>query len=202
MSGDFLEVCDCFTVCPCWIKLAPSEGKCTGVFAWSIDQGRIDGTDVSDRCVVSVSTHEGAPEGAHQRVMLFIDEGASDRQVAILSATFAGLSGGPLAGLAPMLGELIAVRRAAIDISFSGRRASLTVGRIIAAQSASLLGANGQATVLSHARLSTVLGEQAEVGISQRFKVSLPTHGMDCDLKGRSAMRGSFHYANEPAGRR
>lgn len=199
IKGDFLEVCDCFTVCPCWIGRSPDEGRCTGVFAWVINKGKIDGTDVSGHSVVSVSTHEGHRENSHQRVMLFVDDDASDRQMEVLAGVFSGMSGGPLAELSRLLGELLLVQRTSIDISFSGRLATLNVGRLIVAEGATLVGPTGEVTTLSHARLSNVLGETAEVGVTRRFKVGLPAYGMDCDLKGRSAMRGSFHYAHKPA---
>ena len=40
MQGAFLEVCDCWTICPCWTGRGPDEDVCTGVFAWVIEDGR------------------------------------------------------------------------------------------------------------------------------------------------------------------
>ena len=45
LRGDFLEVCNCKTICPCWTGRAPDEEVCTGVFAWVIDDGEIDGVE-------------------------------------------------------------------------------------------------------------------------------------------------------------
>jgi hypothetical protein len=197
LRGNFLEVCDCHTICPCWTGRHPDEDECTGVFAWAVESGRIDGVDVAGRVTVSVSTHSGHREMAKQRVMLFVDDGASDAQTQALAGAFSGLYGGPLGDLAGLLGELLGVERLPIQVEFAGRRSMLTVGRRIAAEAHSVSGANGKPTTLSDAKLSSVLGSPAEVGISRRFKVGLPGHGIDIDLRGRSAMRGRFDYLHK-----
>ena len=33
IEGHFLEVCDCFTICPCWSGREPDDAACSGVFA-------------------------------------------------------------------------------------------------------------------------------------------------------------------------
>lgn len=199
LRGQFLEVCDCHTICPCWTGRAPEEDVCTGVFAWVIEAGQIDGVDVAGQRAVSVSTHQGHRDNGHQRVMIFVGDEASDAQASAMAGAFSGRFGGPLGELATLLGELLAVERAPIDVSLGKRRATLSVGRRIAAEATSLVGPDGQATTLANARLSSVLGSPAEVGISQRFKVGLPGRGIDLDLRGRSAMRGAFDYRHAPA---
>lgn len=200
LSGDFLEVCDCFTICPCWTGRSPDDGECTGVFAWAVAEGTIDGVDVGGRTVVSVSTHEGHRDSSHQRVLLFVDEGTDDGQAPLLLGAFAGLFGGPLGDLGRILGTLLAAARAEIAVDLWGARARLTVGRVIEAESAPVLGPAGAPTTLSGARLSVVLGDPAEVGVARRLKMALPWYGLDLDLRGRSAMRGAFAYRHEPAG--
>ena len=199
LRGEFLEVCDCWTICPCWTGRAPDEDVCTGVFAWVIEAGSIDGIDVGGQIAVSVLTHRGHRDDGNQRVLLFLGEDASDAQVNALAGTFSGLYGGPLGELAELLGELMGVERAPIEVEFSARRAKLTVGRRIAADMVSMMGPGGKPTTLTDARLSTVLGTPAEVGQSRRFKVGMPGHGIDLDLRGRSAMRGRFTYRHQPA---
>lgn len=198
LCGDFLEVCDCFTICPCWLGRAPDEDACTGVFAWMIEDGAIDGVDVGGRIVVSISTHEGHRELARQRVVIFVDEGASVEQTGLLASTFAGAYGGPLGELSQLLGDLLSVDRAEIKVEVDGRRARLTVGRVIELDTALTIGPNGETTTLANARLSSVLGNPASVGLASRLKVGMPGHGLDIDLRGRSAMRGRFDYRHKP----
>ena len=157
LSGDFLEACDCFTICPCWTGRAPDEDVCTGVFAWAIKQGTIDGVDVAGQTVVSVSTHEGHRDSGHQRVMLFVGERASADQSGVLAGAFSGRFGGPLGELATLLGELLGAEHAAIDVHWDARRTRLTVGRRIVADAISTVGSTGMVTTLADARLSGVL---------------------------------------------
>ncbi|MPZ34713.1 MAG: DUF1326 domain-containing protein [Rhodospirillales bacterium] len=198
LKGEFLEVCDCWTICPCWTGRAPDEDVCTGVFAWIIEDGRIDGVDVGGLAVVSASTHAGNRADAHQRVQLFVSEDADDAQVQALAGAFGGLYGGPLGELGNILGDLVGVARAPIEIDFAQRRAKLTVGRSIAVDTKTILGPNDEPMTLAGAKLSNVLGTPAEVGESLRLKVSLPALGVQLDLQGRSAMRGRFGYRHQP----
>ena len=194
MQGDFLEVCDCYTICPCWTGRAPDDEVCTGVFAWVIASGAIDGVEVGGRTVVSVSTHSGHRREARQRVMLFVDQDSSDEQVLALAGAFSGMNGGPLGELSNLLGELLGVERAAIEVELGARQARLSVGTKVHAETTTLVGPGGEPTTLAGARLSSVLGTPAEVGESRRFKVALAPLGIQLDLQGRSAMRGRFSY--------
>src|SRR5688572_9987186 len=90
LSGDFIELCDCRSVCPCWIGLDPDEDRCTGVFGWSVTSGEVDGVDVAGRRVISVSFHTGHRNTGGQKVSLFIDEEASDEQFERLKSVFTG----------------------------------------------------------------------------------------------------------------
>lgn len=198
LSGLFYEACDCFVVCPCWLGGDPDEGACTGVFAWEIEQGTIDGVDVSGLRAVSISQHTGAREAARQRVVIFIDERATRRQAALMAAAFSGKLGGPLQELAALLGELLAVEQAPIEIRREGRLTSLTVDHRIRVEGTANHGPSGRPTALNDGLLSEVLGTPAEVGESGRFRVGLGKHEMNLDLRGRSTMSGRFSYVHRP----
>ncbi|HYI14114.1 MAG TPA: DUF1326 domain-containing protein [Thermomicrobiales bacterium] len=197
MRGLFYEACDCFTVCPCWLGNSPDEGECTGVFAWEIEAGSIDGVDVAGLRAVSVSQHAGLRDDARQRVMIFVDDRATRVQADALTAAFSGSLGGPLQELGDLLGEMLGVERAPIEIRREGRLTTLTVDRRIRVEGTSREGPSGRMT-LSDGTLSEVLGSPAEVGESGRFRVALATHGVDLDLRGRSTMSGRFAYQHVP----
>ena len=36
LVGRFLEACDCYAICPCWIDELPDEDRCTGLYVWDI----------------------------------------------------------------------------------------------------------------------------------------------------------------------
>ena len=200
LSGMFYEACDCFTVCPCWVGSEPDGGECTGVFAWQIEKGSIDGVDVSGLQAVSVSHHTGSRDDAKQRVVIFVDDRATRQQADALGAVFSGGLGGPLQELADMLGEFLGVERAPIVIRRDGRLTTLTVDHRIKIEGVTREGASGRPMAVNDGKLSNVLGSPAEVGESGRFQVALSAHGMSLDLRGRSTMSGRFSYVHEPRG--
>jgi hypothetical protein len=195
LRGSFYEACDCFVVCPCWTGGHPDEGQCTGIFAWAIDEGSIDGVDVAGLRAASVSHHAGfRGDDAKQRVVIFVDDTATQRQSDALVAAFTGSLGGPLRELADLLGELVAVEHAPISLRREGRLTTLSVGRSLTVEGTTTEGPGGRLTSLSEGKLSTVLGTPAEIGESWHFRVGLARHGMDIDLRGRSTMSGHFAY--------
>lgn len=196
-SGAFYEACDCYTVCPCWTGGDPDDGECTGVFAWEIDQGAIDGIDVAGLRAVSVSYHVGfRGDDAKQRVVLFIDEIATQKQSEALVAALTGALGGPLQELAGLMGELLDVQTTNIGIRHEGRFSTLSVGRRVLIESAATEGPDGRLMTLNDGKLAEVLGSPAEIGESWRFRVGLAAFGMEMDLRGRSAMKGQFSYVH------
>ena len=62
---------------------------------------------------------------------MFIDEQATDEQVDKLVQVFSGQLGGPMAGLAPLVGEMLGVERAKIEVDDDGLRHSVRIGDAI-----------------------------------------------------------------------
>ena len=65
------------------------------------------------------------------RLGMFVDEDATDEQVEKLTAVFGGQKGGPMAGLAPLIGEVLGVERAPIEVVEDGLRHSVRIGDAI-----------------------------------------------------------------------
>src|SRR4029079_6674732 len=64
-------------------------------------------------------------------VGIFVDDGASDEQLEKLTSVFGGQLGGPMAGLAPLIGELLGVERAPIRVVEEGLSHSVRIGDAI-----------------------------------------------------------------------
>jgi hypothetical protein len=199
VTGIFVELCDCFTICPCWIDLPPSEDRCTGVFCWAIEEGSVEGVEIAGLNVVSLSFHSGHRDRGGQTVRIFVSEQASEEQLELLGRLFSGELGGPLAELVTLLGRLEGVERAPIAVETVGRSMSVTVGRQIAGDAEVLVGADEEITELEHARLSLVLGSPAEVARASRFRVDMPGQAYDIQVTGRAGMRGRFEYRHGAA---
>jgi hypothetical protein len=67
----------------------------------------------------------------NRRLGVFIDDGASDEQADKLVKVFAGQLGGPMAGLAPLVGEVVGVERVPIEVRDDGLRHSVRIGSAI-----------------------------------------------------------------------
>jgi hypothetical protein len=65
------------------------------------------------------------------RVGVYVDERASDEQMDKLVGVFSGQKGGPMAGVAPLIGEMLGVEKAPIEIVDDGLRHSVRVGDAI-----------------------------------------------------------------------
>jgi hypothetical protein len=108
LEGAYTENCNCEVVCPCVASgfAAPATyDRCTAVFAYHIESGEVDGTDVSDLSVVLViDTPRQMLEG-NWRVAMFMDDRANEEQAEKLGGIFSGQMGGPLANLVPLISE-------------------------------------------------------------------------------------------------
>jgi hypothetical protein len=62
---------------------------------------------------------------------MFVDDQATDEQFDKLVRVFGGQLGGPMAALAPLVGEVVGVERAAIEVRGDGLRHSVRVGDAI-----------------------------------------------------------------------
>ena len=56
VNGQYFEACNCETACPCVFLSPPTDGECTAIVGWHIDDGDHDGTDL-DGLNVALADH-------------------------------------------------------------------------------------------------------------------------------------------------
>jgi hypothetical protein len=197
MQGRFLEACDCYVPCPCWFDDDPDDDECTGLVAWQVENGEVDGVDVTGLSVVSVSRHGGHRGGSGQmRVALLVDGAADDDQFAALSTAFTGALGGPLGELARMTGTLSGVERASITLVADNDKAGLNSPGRVSVRSKVVRGSTGRPITIGDGRLATLLGTPGVVGRSSRFRLSVEAADLDLSVTDRSTTSGRFSYAH------
>jgi hypothetical protein len=98
---------------------------------FDISEGDVEGTDVSGRTVAAIADTPKVMTDGGWRLGVFIDDGASDEQFDELVAVFGGQLGGPMAALTPLIGEMLGVERAPIEVRHDGLRHSVRVGDAI-----------------------------------------------------------------------
>ena len=119
LDGRYYENCSCDAICPCtWSNLAreATRDDCRATLVFHVDRGTVDDVDVSGRTVVIAIQSPKMMVDGNWRIGLIVDEDASDEQLDALAKVFSGELGGPMAGLAPLIGEMLGAERAAIDI--------------------------------------------------------------------------------------
>jgi hypothetical protein len=199
LEGQLLEVCTCKTLCPCWVGEDPDFGTCDGVLGWHITQGNIDGLDVSGRSLVVLAHIPGNILQGNWRVRVYVDDGASAKQMEAMLKVWTGQLGGPVADLAQLVGEVAAVEQVPISFEVDGASGTLRVGKAIEAQLAPFKGATGKPTALHDTIFTTIPGSPAYAGKAERYRVDAPE--FDIDLKGHNAVSGVFRFVAESAAR-
>jgi hypothetical protein len=133
LRGSYAETCSCELMCPCNLSFdhGATYDFCRASLAFSIREGEVDGTDVRGRRVATIIDTPKVMTDGNWRLGMYIDEDATDEQFDKLAQVFGGQLGGPMAMLAPLVGEVLGVQRAAIDISDDGLRHSVRVGDAI-----------------------------------------------------------------------
>lgn len=134
LEGSYFENCSCNSVCPCntsSVTQPADNDYCHAVVAFHLDSGEIDGLDLSDRSVVLVLDAPGEMAQGNWKVGLIIDDQASDEQADALGKIFGCQLGGPMAALAPLIGEMLGVERLPIAYVDDGLKHSLKVGNAI-----------------------------------------------------------------------
>ena len=133
LSGSYVETCSCELMCPCNLSLdhGATYDFCRVTLVFSIREGVVDGTDIGGCTVALIADTPKVMTEGNWRVGVFVDDRATDAQFDQLVQVFGGQLGGPMAGLAPLIGEMLGVERARIDVEDDGLRHSVRVGDVI-----------------------------------------------------------------------
>ncbi len=199
LDGTLLEICSCATPCPCFIGEDPDGGECFGVIAFRLDRGKVGEVDVSGLTLVNVAHIPGNALAGNWRLVLLVDDRASAEQEAALLAAFGGKLGGPLADMANLIGEVVAVERASIRHETDQAEGSLVADGVIEAELVPIRsGPDGSTATIYDSAFSTVKGAPAYIGKSKRYRVNLPRHGMTWSYDGRNTIQTAWRMEHRP----
>ena len=194
LKGDLLEVCDCRVLCPCWIGEDPDNGCCKSVNAYRINQGTIDGIDVSGLVLTNNCFIPGNVLAGGWRVVRHIDDRATPAQEQALLRAFRGQLGGPLADLNGLVGEEVAVRRSRITFTVEAGRGVLSIDAHTHAEMEPYRSPTGAVTQLVESAFSTIPGSPAFVAKARHYRMAQPELGIDIDLHDHNAIQGEFEF--------
>jgi hypothetical protein len=133
LSGSYVETCSCELMCPCNMSFdhGATYDYCRVTLVFSIRQGEIEGTDVAGLNMAAIVESPKVMTDGNWRLGMFVDERATDEQMEKLIAVFGGQKGGPMEGIAPLVGEMLGVERVRIEVVDDGLRHSVRIGNAI-----------------------------------------------------------------------
>jgi hypothetical protein len=195
LEGTLLEACSCGVLCPCWVGADPDQGYCQSFNAYRFDRGAIQGVDVSGLSYIVVCYIPGnVLTPGSWKVVSFVDDRASDEQHDAIIAAYHGKLGGPLADLAGLINEVVAVERAPIVHETRGGKGMLRIGDVVSAEMEPFRAPDGQTiTTLRDSLFSTVPGSPAYVARAHTYRVDLPQFGMQWSYAGTNAIQSDYH---------
>jgi hypothetical protein len=133
LRGSYVETCSCELMCPCNLSMdhGATYDYCRVTLVFDIREGEIEGTDIAGLKVAAIADTPKVMTEGNWRLGVFVDEQATDEQAEKLVQVFSGQLGGPMGGLAPLVGEMLGVERAKIEVHDDGLRHSVRVGDAI-----------------------------------------------------------------------
>jgi hypothetical protein len=120
-------------MCPCNLSFdhGATYDFCRVTLVFNVREGEVEGIDIAGLTVAAIADAPKVMTEGNWRLGVFIDDRASDDQFDKLVQVFTGQLGGPMAALAPLVGEVLGVERAAIEVVDDGHRHSVRIGDAI-----------------------------------------------------------------------
>lgn len=194
IKGTYVEACNCETVCPCIFYSPPTDGSCTVMLGWHIDQGEFDDITLDGLNTALLVHSPGNMKDGDWKVALYIDSQASKSQNEALMGIFSGQAGGHIANLAPLIGEVLGATSTAISLDIASGGFSFSVEGLGRAEASALEGQGGGAVIVAGHPLAISPGETATV--ARTSKIELHDHGFTGNLTEKAALSAPFSYSN------
>lgn len=195
LDGTYFEACNCEAACPCIFLSPPTEGDCTALLGWHIENGSfgditLDGLNVA----LAVYSPGNMIEGKWQ-IALYLDDRATEPQADALAQIFSGQAGGPPEALGGLVGEVLGVKSLAIDHKTNGKQRSLRIADVAEAEIEAIAGLGGAEVTIRDHPLNVVPGFPAVVAKSKR--VSYRDYGFEWEISGKNGFLADFSYQVE-----
>ena len=134
IEGTYFENCNCDMVCPCatsGLTLPGDEDRCKVALAFHVHNGDVNGVDVGGLNVCVVTDAPALMSDGGWKVGVLMDAAASPEQAEALGAVFGGQLGGPMEGLAPLIGEMLGMESRDFTYEDDGREHRVRIGTAV-----------------------------------------------------------------------
>lgn len=195
LKGVYFETCNCDAACPCVFLSAPTDGECTVLVGWHIEEGR-DGEVSLDGLNVALAVHApGHMMETQWRAAAYVDNRASDAQQQSLLRIFGGQAGGHPARLASHIGELLGAAPVAMTFEHTDSSYRLVIPDIAEAEIEAMAGQGDGPIEVSGHPLCIAPGFPARLAKSKTLNYS--DHGMAWELNGKNGFFSPFAYVGD-----
>jgi len=128
VKAESVEACNCQHGCNCQFAGYPNEGKCEFIIGYAVTDGRVGDVSLNGVRAVVAAKYPNAIHEGNGHVVLFVDQTASDEQVAALGQVLSGQLGGmPWEAIAGTIGKFEGPVRTAVEIDIAGEQSSVRV---------------------------------------------------------------------------
>lgn len=195
VEGDYFEVCNCRSICPCIFLGDPSDGGCRDVAAWHIEKGEFESVKLNGLNVVGMFYAPGnMVKGPKWQSALYLDDRAGPEEAEALTKIFSGQAGGHLAVLAAFIGEVKGIRSVPIEFTAGGKQRRLRIPNVAQLNVEGVAGGNpNQESRVTNPALAVVSSFDPIVAHSTR--AIYKDYGMDWDNSGKNAFYSRFVYS-------
>ena len=136
ITGELALNCSCEVFCPCVVSLGqhpPTNGYCQAWVGIRIDQGHADETPLGGVNVAMLLDIPGRMAEGGWTVALYVDEAASDAQVAAVEHILSGQAGGTTGLFRLLVANFLGTRRVPVTYAVQDGVRTLQAGRAILA---------------------------------------------------------------------
>jgi hypothetical protein len=135
VKADFIEVCNCDPGCNCNFGGFPDHGKCEGIAAMQINEGKFGDVDLTGMKAIVAVKWPGAVHDGNGTAVIFIDDSATQNQVDGLTNILTGQSGGmPWEIYASTISSAVGPVVTPIQMTMNGRHSHFSINGVLEAQ--------------------------------------------------------------------
>ena len=134
IEGTYFENCNCDMVCPCstsGLTVAADNDRCLVTLAFHIRAGEHDGVDLSGLNVCMIADTPAMMTDGGWKAVVLVDDRADEAQGNAIGAIFGGQAGGPLADLAPLIGDIVGSGTAPFEYEDDGFTHRVRIGEMV-----------------------------------------------------------------------
>ena len=192
LTGTYFETCNCDVACPCVFLSPPTDGECTVLIAWHIDNGNFDDVNL-DGFNVALAVHSpGHMLEVKWNVAVYLDERADEAQKNALLQIFSGQAGGHPSLLANHIGNVVGVSSVGIDYQAQGKKRSLHINNVGEAEIEAMEGQGGAEVTITNHPLCIAPGNSAVASKSKRLVFN--DHDFNWNISDKTGFYSAFSY--------